>query len=349
MRVRFNIYKKFLVIVGLIWLFLFMGGVYSLAYSKENGDNKIIVAYLQSGGNRLPNPDLMTHIIYAFGTFSDNNDSVVIPTPDKLKQLVELKKVNPNLKVILGIGGYKRDGFSEMASDKEKRGKFIQSCKTVLDNYRLDGIDLDWEFPTTEAGGHTASPTDDKNYVQLVKELRKKIGKKKHISIYSNNSACWIRFAEMMPYLDYVNVSGYNLRVKDGHQSNLYSSEISGDWSVDKSITRHIIKGVPPEKILLGIPFFGRGREPFPSYIEDYKIERYNSGSKLMWDDKAKVPYYANEEGGIVLGFDDSDSVQIKCQYSKDRNLGGVFYWNYDADFNEHTLAKTIKDTLLKD
>ena len=320
-----------------------------MSRSESMSTEKIIVAYVQSGGTKLPDPMFMTHIIYAFGEFNQSNDGVVIPSPDKLKSLVDLKKINPNLKIILGIGGSKREGFSEMSRDENMRRTFINSCDSILQLFTLDGIDLDWEFPTTTAGGHTASPADDKNYVLLVKELREKLGSKKHISIYSNNSARWIRFEEMVPSLNYINVSGYNLRIKEGHQSNLYSSDICGNWSVDKSIARHISKGVPSEKILLGIPFFGRGRDPFPSFIEDYKIDRYKGNLQLKWDDEAKVPYYTDDHGSIILGFDDTESVHVKCQYSKDKNLGGIFYWNYDADFFDHSLAKTIKENLLGD
>lgn len=310
--------------------------------NSSNSEKKVIVAYLQSGGNRLPDPNLMTHIIYSFANFNDANDGVVITNPDKLSKLVELKRVNPSLKIILGVGGYKREGFSEMAKDDVKRNNFIESCHETIRQYNLDGIDLDWEFPTTDAGGHTASPNDDVNYVLLVKSLREKLGDDKWISIYSNNSARWIRFAEMIPYLSYVNVSGYNLRVKDGHQCNLYPSKISGDWSVSKSIDRHIKKGVPAKKILLGVPFFGRGKEPFPSYVECYKIDRYDKDCKLMWDDEAKVPYYENSAHNMVLSFDNPESIVEKCEFVKSNNLGGMFYWNYDADFLDHSLATTI-------
>lgn len=310
--------------------------------SGINKKGRVVVAYLQSGGSRIPNPDIITHIIYSFGVFNDTNDGVVVPNPEKLNKLAELKKLNPHLSIILGIGGYKREGFSEMSGDISKRKRFVESCAEVIERYNLDGVDLDWEFPTTEAGGHTASPYDDVNYVALVKELREKLGKDQWISVYSNNSARWIKFEDMIPFLSYVNVSGYNLRVKGGHQSNLFSSGISGDWSVSKSIERHIKKGVPPEKILLGIPFFGRGASPFPGYLECYKIDRYSKDCKLMWDKEAKVPYYENREHDMVLSFDNPKSVEIKCDYVISNNLGGIFYWNYDADFLDHRLARTI-------
>lgn len=306
----------------------------------------IVLAYVESGRKSIPDANLMTHIIYAFGVFNDNNDGIEIPTPEKLKQLSYLKNDNSKLKVILGIGGYKRGGFSEMAQSPKKRKNFVKSCLKIIKQYDLDGVDLDWEFPTTEAGGHTASPNDDFNYVLVVRELRKKLGKDKWISVYSNNSARWIDFSGMLQYIDYVNVSGYNLRIKEGHQSNLYSSIICGDWSVEKSVKKHISKGVPSEKILLGVPFFGRGRDPFPSYVECPKFEKYNHGTTLKWDNQAKAPYYVDDKGNLVLGFDSPESLEFKCDFIKENKLGGIFYWNYDGDYTDHRLAETIKKKL---
>lgn len=309
---------------------------------------KIALAYVESGRSGIPDPYMFTHLVYAFAVFNDDCDGVVVNKPDKLKAMAELKKQNPELKVILGVGGYKREGFSEMASDKKKRKAFVKNVNNIIKSYNLDGVDLDWEFPTTEAGGHTASPQDDKNYVILVKELRKALGKKKWISFYSNNSGSFIDLKNMVPHVDYVHVSGYNLAVpKEGkqtyHQSPLFPSSKLGGWCIRKSIERHIERGVPQEKILMGIPFFGRGVKPFPSYLDCNKFGKYSDGMALEWDEDAKAPYYADRDGNLVLGFDDERSIAAKMDFVRANNLPGVFVWNYDSDFDDHRLGKTIQ------
>lgn len=316
--------------------------------SPADQSPKIAVAYAESFRQDLPDPDLFTHIIYAFAEFDDDCDGLVIPTPDRLKDIAGLRNENPDLKVILGVGGYKREGFSEMARDKKKRKAFVGSVKSIIDSLHLDGVDLDWEFPTTEAGGHTAAPDDDSNYVKVVKDLRKKLGKRKWISFYSNNSANFIDLKAMVPYVDFVNVSGYNLDIpKDGsqsfHQSPLYPGRKTGTWCVMKSVQRHIDRGVPPEKILIGIPFFGRGKTPFPSYLERNAFNRYAGDARLMWDDDAKAPYYADSDGNLVMGFDDERSIEAKFDFIRTNGLPGIFIWNYDADYPDHRLAKTIE------
>ena len=308
---------------------------------------KIALAYVESNRKGIPDPDMFTHLIYAFTEFNDTNDGVVVDNPGKMRQMSDLKRQNPALKVMLGVGGYKREGFSEMARDKKKRKAFIANIKSLIKEYDLDGVDLDWEFPTTEAGGHTASPKDDRNYVTLVKELRKALGKDKWISYYSNNSASFIDHRGMLPYVDYVHVSGYNLFVpkdsekKSYHQSALYPSEKTGSWCVMKSVERHLDQGVPPEKILLGIPFFGRGKTPFPTYLDCRLFARYAGDLKPVWDEKSQAPYYADRDGNLVMGFDDERSIKAKFDFIRANNIPGVFVWNYDSDFDDHRLGKT--------
>ena len=314
---------------------------------------KISLAYVESARSAIPDPHLFSHLVYAFCEFNDDNDGVIVSNPDKLRKMSQLKNQNPDLKIILGIGGYKKEGFSEMTADKKKRKAFVNQCKAIINDYNLDGLDLDWEFPGTTAGGHTAAPDDAKNYGTLVKDLRKAFGKDKWISFYSNNSAAFIDFKRMLPYVDYVNVSGYNLSVpKEGkplyHQSTLFPSKACGDWSVSKSIARHIAYGVPPHKILLGMPFFGRGIEPCGNYFEMKSVDRYKDSCELIWDDTAKVPYFRGADGNLKAGFDNEASLKIKSDFIRSNGLAGGFIWNYDSDYPDHRLAKTLKQCLLQ-
>lgn len=326
-----------------------------VSLAADNCSNKkISLAYVESARPNIPDPFIFSHLIYAFCDFNNTNDGVELTNPDKLRKMCLLKDINPDLKVILGIGGFKKEGFSEMSADKRKRSNFVKQCKQIIDGYGLDGIDLDWEFPGTTAGGHSASPDDEKNYVKLVKDLRKTLGKNKTISFYSNNSGNWIDFPGMLKYVDYVHVSGYNLDVpkpnkKIKHQSPLYSSPATGDWCIDKSIKRHISLGVPPDKILMGIPFFGRGTDPYPNYVEAKGIPRHTEEQEEKWDDSAKAPYYVDKDGDLALGFDNEESISIKCDYIKSHQLAGSFIWTYDSDFDDHRLGRQLNSKLLRD
>lgn len=343
---------------------LFLTGALSLAAGREGPElrkgspelarldesPKIALAYVVDGDRGVPDAYCFTHLVYAFAGFSAGNDSVDIKYPDKLRAMSELKKKNPELKVILGIGGYKKEGFSEMASDAAKRKSYVKSVKKAVDDFNLDGVDLDWEFPTTTAGGHTSRPDDKENYVILARDLRKALGKKKWISYYSNNSGNFIDHRGMDPYVSYVHVSGYNLAIpkeidsKSLHQSPLYASKKTGGWCVMKSAQRHLDLGVKPEKLLIGVPMFGRGKGPFPTYTECRIFDRYDVGMEPLWDRDAQAPYYADGEGNLVMGFDDERSIAAKMEFIRSNRLPGIFVWHYDADFPDRRLSETIRE-----
>ncbi len=326
-------------------------GQNALVKGKANSADKtpkIALAYVIDRYPNIPDANMFSHLIYAFGVFNDNYDGVVIRYPEKLKAMSELKEKNPELKVMLGLNDYRRPGFSEMTRDKKKRKNYVKSVKKIIDEYNLDGVDLDWEFPTTEAGGHTASPDDDRNYVSLVKELRKALGKDKWISYYSNNSGKFIDHKKMEPYVSYVHVSGYNLAIpREGerllHQSPLYPGKKTGDWCVSKAIQRHIDLGIPREKIMMGIPFFGRGLPPFPSEVDCIDFAKYSGNLVQVWDEEAQVPYYADKNGNLILGFDDERSIAAKFDFIRANDLPGIFVWCYESDYADQRLGKTIQ------
>ena len=90
----------------------------------------------------------------------DGGLEIKSPGPDYLRRLAAYKASYPELKLLLFIGGWGKnaDGFSEMAKSAEKRALFCSECVRLCNEYQLDGVDLDWEYPTY-AGSRTASPS----------------------------------------------------------------------------------------------------------------------------------------------------------------------------------------------
>lgn len=86
----------------------------------------VIVAYVVSGSEVMPDPQLMTHINYAFGHVSKTFDGVDIDNGGRLRKIVELKRVKPSLKVVLSVGGWTSGRFSEMAADASLRRAFAK-------------------------------------------------------------------------------------------------------------------------------------------------------------------------------------------------------------------------------
>ena len=96
----------------------------SMAAKKPKADNMVVVAYVTSWTQEIPDPTTMTHINYAFGHVNDSFDGVKIDNPDRLRMIVGLKEKNPELKVMLSIGGWGSGRFSEMAASEKNRKAF---------------------------------------------------------------------------------------------------------------------------------------------------------------------------------------------------------------------------------
>lgn len=83
-----------------------------------------------------------------------------IPYPRFLNQLLALKGEKPSLKVIVAIGGWGAEGFSDAALTPTSRYNFARQVNQMINEYALDGIDIDWEYPGSSASGITSRPQD---------------------------------------------------------------------------------------------------------------------------------------------------------------------------------------------
>ena len=170
-----------------------------LGYAQQDSEKKIVVAYVTSWSKIMPDSKMMTHINYAFGHVNNTFDGVRVDNPERLKQIVALKKENPELRVLISIGGSGSGRFSEMAANKKFRKSFAKDCQRVVKEFKLDGVDIDWEYPTSSAAKISSSPQDTENYTLLMHDIRKAIGKKKLLTLASAASAKFIDFPSIIP------------------------------------------------------------------------------------------------------------------------------------------------------
>ena len=308
--------------------------------------NKVVVAYVTSWTSAIPDAKLVTHINYAFGHVTDNFRAVRIDGPDRLRRMAALKRDNPDLKVLLSIGGWGSGRFSEMAADAANRKSFADDCLRVINEYKLDGVDIDWEYPTSSSAGISSSPNDTKNYTLLMAEIRKSIGDEKLLTLASSVGADYIDFAAINPYVDFVNIMGYDISGGTQHHSGLYRSSMSGYLSVDEGVTKHVAKGFPINKLVLGLPFYGHGKKGTVAEYIDYKEIVKLTGFTEKWDDVAKASYLTTASGEFVCTFDSPRAIAEKCLYIKNKNMLGAMYWDYAGDTDDGVLRKAVFDGL---
>ena len=310
-------------------------------------DSKVVVAYVTSWSDVMPDPQCMTHINYAFGHVNESFNGVKIDNEERLKQIVDLKKQKPDLKVLLSIGGWGSGRFSEMAANDEYRRAFAVDCERVVEEFALDGIDIDWEYPTSSMANISSSPDDTENFTLLMQDIRAAIGNEKELTLATVASARYIDFKAILPSVDFVNIMAYDMASAPKHHSALYPSGHSGDITSDGAVTAHLKAGVPPSKLVMGMPFYGRGGDGYPSFQDYNKVGNTDTQYTEKWDEVAQVPYLADKNDTLVFGFENPRSLAIKCQYILDKDLLGGMYWDYSGDNEQGDLRRTVAENLL--
>lgn len=317
----------------------------SLQLSAAKKVEQVVVAYVTSASTGSIDVSVITHINYAFAHVGEDFCSVKIDNPERLKEIAALKEEKKDLKILLSIGGWGSGRFSEMAADEELRTAFAWECKMVVEEYGIDGIDIDWEYPTIGSAGISSSKDDTENFTLLMQDIRKAIGKKRLLTLATVASGKWIDFVAIDPYIDFINMMTYDISRPPKHHSALFDSGISADVTCHSATEAHVTAGAPIEKLVLGVPFYGRGDDQIGNFINYNKLIELD-GYQKVWDKEAKVPYLADEKGHLVCSFDDERSIKEKVKYVKKRGLLGIMYWQYGGDDNSGSLREAVYNEL---
>jgi chitinase len=295
--------------------------------------------------------------------------------------LNRLKRENPSLTVVVSVGGWTWSGdFSDMALTKQSRKVFIESAVKFVEKYELDGVDIDWEYPGMAGDNNRFRPEDKQNYTRLLKELRarfdeeqKKLHRHLVTSIATGASTDFLEHTEMdkvQRYVDTVNLMSYDYYVPSwdkttGHHAPLFNNPADPKKiSVDRTVHEYESAGVPPGKLVLGVPFYGKswtqvpdqnhglfqpGREAPNTYLPFSALTSLqNSGYTRYWDSNASAPYLYNHDTQSFISYDDPESLKKKCEYVIDHKLAGVMFWEYTGD-SANTLLDSINVGLQRD
>lgn len=307
----------------------------------------VIVGYAVYWESTMPDPTLLTHINYAFAHIKGDFETLDIKSTSRLSKIAALKEKNPALKVLLSIGGWEAGNFSEMAASETHRKNFCKNCLSAVTQYKLDGIDIDWEYPTSDAAGISCSPDDTKNFTLLMRDLRETLGEDRLLTMASASNAKYVDFKEAVPYMNFVNLMTYDMGDPPQHNGALYRSSKASE-SCEESVAKHLAAGVPYEKMVLGIPFYGHGDgKAFEDYVYYKDIVFDESKYKEQWDGTAKVPYLTDATGKMVLTYDNEHSVGLKADYVSQKKLAGAMYWCIEGDDASFTLSRAIASRLL--
>ena len=335
----------------------------------------------------------LTHINYAFGnvqggkctvgdgyadyekayTAADSVDGKADtwdqPLRGNFNQLLKLKAKHPNLKILWSFGGWTwSGGFTEAAKNP---AAFAESCAGLLDDPRwkglFDGIDIDWEYPN--ACGLTCDTSGRDAYANLMKALRAKLGGDRLITSAIpadaskdgkldatdyKTAAQYVDWYLPMTY-DYFGawdakgptaphspLTGYDGIPKDGYNTTATIEKLKG-------------MGVPSDKLLLGLGFYGRGwtgvsqAEPGGT-ASGAAPGKYEAGIDDYYELKGRCPATGKVAGTAYAkcgdqwwSYDTPETIGTKSGWAAQQGLGGTFFWELSGDTAGGELIKSIK------
>ncbi|XP_043659876.1 serine-rich adhesin for platelets isoform X3 [Drosophila teissieri] len=289
-----------------------------------------------------------------------------------------LKTYNKQLKTMIAIGGWNEASsrFSPLVASNERRQQFIKNILKFLRQNHFDGIDLDWEYPAHREGGKSR---DRDNYAQFVQELRaefereaEKTGRTRLLLTMAVPAGIeYIDKGYDVPklnkYLDWFNVLTYDFHSSHepsvNHHAPLYSLEEDSEYNydaelnIDYSIKYYLKAGADRDKLVLGIPTYGRSYTLINE--ESTELGAPAEGPGEQGDatrEKGYLAYYeicqtlkddpewtvvqpnANVMGPYAyrrnqwVGYDDEAIVRKKAEYVVAQGLGGIMFWAIDND-----------------
>ncbi|KAF9465417.1 glycosyl hydrolases family 18-domain-containing protein [Collybia nuda] len=350
---------------------------------QKRAGNKVSFAYFTNwgiyGANFQPTDIVtssLTHILYSFADVNPSSGTIVLtdsyadqekhfPTDSWndvgnnlygcLKQLYLLKLKNRNLKVLLSIGGwtYSQAGHFNFVTSASSRATFVNSAVQLVEDYGFDGIDIDFEYPTSDAQGQ--------GFADLLTALRtgfNQLQSRKGDSVpYQITAAVpagssnyqWLKVSQMNAALSYWNLMAYDyagswLTFAD-NQANLYGGVRTG-VSTDAAVQWYISNGASAGKINLGMPLYGRAFENTngigqafsgigPGTIEagiySYKVLPL-AGAQVFENGTDVTSYSYDSSKKELVSYDTPNIIKTKVQYINNKGLAGSMFWELSTD-----------------
>ncbi|HMI88892.1 MAG TPA: glycoside hydrolase family 18 protein [Polyangiaceae bacterium] len=313
-------------------------------------------------------------------------------------QLKQLKAKHPGLKVLISVGGWTwSDKFSDAALTPESRRTLVKSC---VDMYIkgafaaglshpgvFDGIDIDWEYPAVMGNSSNFRPEDTVNFTALLAEFRAQLdaqgaadGHKYLLTIAApagKDKYAKIEIGKIHSSLDFVNVMTYDMHGAWETITNFHAPLAASaadptsalEYDTDHAMQGWLAGGTPPSKLVMGLPFYGRGwkgvaagpagdglyqtatgggaQGTYEAGIEDYKVlKMLGAVYKPFRHAETRSFWVFNPTDGVFWSYDDPTAIGDKTSYIKSKGLGGAMFWELSGDDPSGTLITAVSDGL---
>ncbi|WP_051311467.1 glycosyl hydrolase family 18 protein, partial [Zooshikella ganghwensis] len=313
--------------------------------------------------------------------------------------------------------------FRDAAASDSARKTMASSCIKLMKQHQFDGIDLDWEYPRKSDANNFVSLL--KEFRQQINAQEQKDSADYHLTIAGAGGAFFLSryyaiLDQVVAPLDFLNLMTYDFNgpwqgvTKTNFHAHLYGSKDEPKYyntlrevqfnppktweeikklfpspfalTADAAVKQHLIMNIPREKIVMGVPFYGRafkevgkannglyqsfntpGGDPYqgdPTWLvgcdkcverKEPRIATYADIKKMLAGDygyerfyhpEAKAPWLYNAKHDLFVTYDDAESLTVKTQYIKQEKLGGVMFWHLGQDDQQGTLLRSLHNGL---
>lgn len=276
-----------------------------------------VVGYMPSwaGSASAVQYSKLTHLNYAFILPNANGTLQGLDNPSKLQTLVSSGHA-AGVKVLIAVGGWNNgndSAFESLAANSSTRTTFVNSLVSLVNQYNLDGVDIDWEYPDNGASAN--------NYTLLMQQLSNTLhanGKLLTAAVVSENGGS-IQNA-VFSAVDFLNIMAYD---GGGANHSTYNFAVN-------SLNYWKNRGLPTAKAILGVPFYGRSANSY----NDYKDILAMGGSP-------------NSDSFNGIGYNGIPTIKNKTNFAFD-NGGGIMIWDLNADATgANSLLTAINQAIL--
>lgn len=315
-----------------VFVYLFLLPIAAISQQTRNAkkvspaNNFMVIGYLP--GARVDTSAIafnrLTHINFSFAIPAKNGGGLdALRNWENLRALVKKAHKN-NVKVFISVGGWSigdapgdDSRFHKLAETQEQRDFFVTNVMELVRRFDLDGVDMDWEYPDIE----NRSAEDNVLLMRQLADSLHRINKKLTAAVvHYGNQGEGVK-KEIFGIVDWLNLMAYD---DDKGQPVPHSPYSLAERSINYWVKQ---RGLPPEKTVLGLPFYGKPRGKFTRYND-----LVNAGAD---------PYADNYKDSVF--YNGINTIKQKTALAVKEKLAGVMIWEISQDIHDdRSLLKAI-------
>jgi len=330
-----------------------------LNLSKTNQLNRAVFGFLPdweypTAKNYLQY-ELLTHIA-AFDFQASSTGSISNPSYWPWTDVINAAHTN-GVKIIMAITNFDQDGIRSILTNTTVKNTFFSNVVTKIQTYNLDGVNIDFEGPYTADRGSLMNGfmNDLTNYIHTNLP-----GKEVSFDGPVVNWSGW-DFVGLANSCDYIFIMGYDFYGSWSTESGPSSPLTGGTYNVGNSLISTSwgygnVVASNPEKLILGIPYYGCHWTTQTSGVNSTVID-YVSSTRFkddytraqtygrIWQSNYQVPWYRYQDGSTwhQVWYDDDESLGLKYDQAINKNLLGVGMWALGYDGNRSELWELLR------